>query len=54
MPPSATMVTPDAPVKAVNIAQMTSATAASPPGIQPKKTLVMRTSRCGACDSASR
>ena len=39
------MVTPDAPVKAVNKAQVTRETIASPPGIHPRKTRVKRTSR---------
>jgi hypothetical protein len=39
------MVTPEAPVKAVNNAQVTNATNARPPGIQFKNTRVSRTSR---------
>ena len=42
------MVTPDAPVKAVNSAQATMATIASPPGSQPSSAFDSRTSRRGA------
>ena len=51
--PSATIVTPVAPVKAVNIAQAITATIARPPGNQPSKAFVTRTMRCGAWLSAS-
>ena len=43
--PSATMVTPDAPVKAVKNAQATKATMARPPGIHPRKARVSLTRR---------
>ena len=52
--PSAMMVTPDAPVKAVKKAQAASETMASPAGIQPSSALVSRTSRPGAPLSLSR
>jgi hypothetical protein len=48
------MVTPEAPVSAVNKALATSATIASPPGIQPTSAWVSRTSRFGAWLSLSR
>ncbi len=46
------MVTPDAPVNAVKNAQVTSATMAKPPGIQPKRALERLTSRLGVLLSA--
>ncbi len=42
------MVTPVAPVNAVNNAQASTATIARPPGSQPSKAFVTRTRRCGA------
>ncbi len=42
------MVTPVAPVNAVNIAHAITATIARPPGSQPSNALLTRTSRCGA------
>lgn len=51
-PPRATMVIPDAPVKAVKIAHDISTTIASPPGIHPKRACVKFTSRLGALLSA--
>ena len=52
--PIATMVTPDAPVKAVKKAQVTNAMTPSPPGSQPIAACAVRTSRCEALLSASR
>ena len=48
------MVTPEAPVNAVNSALATSATIARPPGIHPNRAVVRRTSRFGAALSLSR
>lgn len=48
------MVTPEAPVSAVNNALATSATIASPPGIQPTSAWVRRTRRLGTWLSLSR
>ncbi len=44
----ATMVTPEAPVKAVKSAQVTNAMTARPPGIQPSSASDSLTSRLGA------
>ncbi len=52
IPPSARMVTPDAPVKVVKSAQTEAAITASPPGIQPKSDCAARTSRAEAPPSA--
>ena len=46
--PSATIVTPDAPVSTVKIAQARIETIAKPPGIQPTEAFAKRTSLCGA------
>ena len=53
-PPSATIVIPEAPVKAVKRAQTIMAIMASPPGSQPSKAWEKRTSRDGAPLSARR
>ena len=50
----ATIVTPEAPVNAVNRAHAASATIARPPSTQPSNAFVSRTSRCGALLSPSR
>ena len=51
-PPSATIVTPEPPVNAVNTAQLASTTTASPPGIQPMSACANATMRFGALLSA--
>ncbi len=48
------IVTPDAPVKAVNIAQATSEIMARPPGSQPRSACDRRTNRAGACPALNR
>ena len=48
------MVTPDAPVSAVNSAQATSATMPNPPFIHPRSARASPTSRPGAWLSLSR
>ena len=48
------MVTPDAPVKAVKIAQESSVTMARPPGSQPNKERDKSTIRFGALLSANK
>ena len=52
IPPSARMVTPDAPVKVVKSAHTVAAMTASPPGIQPKSDCAARTRRVDAPPSA--
>ncbi len=47
------IVTPDAPVNAVNRAHDTSVMIASPPGNQPSSAWESRTSRRGACPALS-
>ena len=53
-PPSAIIVTPEAPVKAVKIAHETSVTMPSPPGSQPKKALDRFTNLFGVLLSANK
>jgi len=51
--PSAMIVTPEAPVNAVNSAHDTSVTIASPPGNQPSSAWESLTRRCGASPALS-
>ena len=51
--PRATMVTPDAPVSAVNTAQTTNPTTASPLGSQPNRLCTRLTRRSEVFDSES-
>ncbi len=53
-PPSAMIVTPEAPLNAVNMAVEKRATTASPPGIHPKSDSASLISRFGALLSARR
>ena len=48
------IVTPEAPVNAVNNAQATSEMIASPPGNQPSSACDRRTNRAGACPALNR
>ena len=48
------IVTPDAPVKAVNNAHATSEMIARPPGNQPRSACERRTNRAGACPALNR
>ena len=48
------IVTPDAPVKAVNNAHATSEMIARPPGNQPRSACERRTKRAGACPALNR
>ena len=50
---AAWMVMPEPPVKAVNSAQTALTSTATPPGMKPNSARKKRTSRCGACVSAS-
>ena len=52
--PSATMVTPEPPVRAVKNAQAISATKAMPPGIQPNAAWLSRNMRSAVFDSLSK
>ena len=52
MPPSAMMVTPDAPENEVKNTQATTVTSAAPPRSPPNSALQTRTSRRGAPPSA--